>query len=1484
MKRSFAKTFNGRSITLWWTPLFFVAATRLANAASLQEARVSQVIQDVRLLEAHGAPRPAVVNDKVTLERAVRTGVESRAELTFTDLTITRLGANTIFSLKAGAREVDLTSGTILLAVPSGRAPVKANTTSVTVAVMGGTALLATGPPTKFMVLEGIGTFYPKGHPEKAVTVHGGEMVMMTADKKITQPEKLNVRLVLETSALIVDFPPLTNLPLILAVVNQQLAEQQLAGATSQPLARNLVDVIDVTSQNANANPVVLVSTSTSSPTPPPPTPTPPPPTPTPPPPTPTPPTPTPSPPTPTPSKFGTPTTITSPVPYLITSGTVITTDPSITTNGVTDYGKIYRGQTDDGAFSVWAFGSTSAVDTALDFDTHFNNAGHFPAAVFKFTSLELVGNPTIDLTNGGVTNLGLISVGDITSGLPGGTLTFTGLDALLLASQDGSINLGSEITFQDIPTLFFYARGANGDLTLASPILGTTDLFLYAGRNITFNAGTDLILGGQFSARTASGNISVSESGDITVGGSLSATVNNNGGQIGTGGNISFTTGGDLTTGSGSAFTIQNTTGTIDNGGNITLNVDGSTSTQGQLSLLVENYDESGNPAGHIGTGGNISLTTGGNLTADSISVAINNRAGGVIDSGVSLTFNISGALTTLHDGTDYFGFPSSLSLYISNRYANNTAGSFIGGNATLELHADSASIGGNLNALISDRGGTIDGNALLNFSVTNNVTVQGDAAWQILNDSGPDLNAASPIGGTIHGNANLLLSATNLTVTTGELDVQIFNKNGGVPGSGGTIDSDANIAFNLTGNLTTQTSASFDILNQLQSGGTTGGTIGGDATVNVTAANISTGVNSFGTSLDSLINNATGNIGGDAIVNVDVGDLINAQGPATFQILNNDGGHIGGDANIFVTTGGDLTANSILAFVNNHNLGTIESGANITFDIGGALTTTGDATFVISNLNEGPGGGTIGSLATFDLNAASVSVGGFFQTFVGANGGGSITGSASNLVNATGNLVVQGPIAVQIEDTGFIQIDPIIFIAGGHIGGNATVTLSAQNITTFSTASGIPGIDTMALEASIYSNGSGTIGGDAIVNVLASQNISAPGTVFFTVANGNYMGFGGGTIGGDAQLNISAVNFMAGTLFADIYNYDGASIGGNANINLSLTGDLTTQGDALFRILNFGGGNIVGDAAINVNAANITANSLVADIDNSGGGTIGGSATIYMNVSGNATVTNDATVAIYGSDGAGSAAININGGNYNVGGTFLTYIDGDGTITFNNATAHADVLKVGALGANGVLNIGGGILSADTTLKLYASGSNGQLNFVSNVTLDSGLGSTILAANSVTIFDNVVVTIGGKAPADVYTNNANYSGFGGNGTTTGTFAGAGANNPQPLANAPPFGPSSPAPPTGTHGGGTSGRRTGGTVDVNSSAELLAMLDGAAVGPDGRIAISDSKRTGNWRDLSRMDANRLLRAERRMVMHERGIMRVGGGKLAAAQ
>ncbi|MDP9099367.1 MAG: hypothetical protein M3N48_10310, partial [Verrucomicrobiota bacterium] len=113
-------------------------------------------------------------------------------------------------------------------------------------------------------------------------------------------------------------------------------------------------------------------------------------------------------------------------------------------------------------------------------------------------------------------------------------------------------------------------------------------------------------------------------------------------------------------------------------------------------------------------------------------------------------------------------------------------------------------------------------------------------------------------------------------------------------------------------------------------------------------------------------------------------------------------------------------------------------------------------------------------------------------------------------------------------------------------------------------------------------------------------------------------------------------------------------------------------------------------------------------------------------------------------------------------------------GTITMTTPNISADIVKVGALGANGNLTIGGGRINADTILKLYAVGSNGSVNFISNVLL-SGNSMKIIAGNSVTINPNVVVAVGGGKPAEVYVldpNKANYSGFnGGNNSTNGMF-----------------------------------------------------------------------------------------------------------------
>src|ERR1700686_5291943 len=101
----FFKTGTGSVLVCFFT---FVHLSAVAAAAELRAAHVTQIINDVKLLPGQAAARAAVVNDSVTADTAVRTGVESRTELTFSDLTITRLGANTVFSFNGEARQIDL--------------------------------------------------------------------------------------------------------------------------------------------------------------------------------------------------------------------------------------------------------------------------------------------------------------------------------------------------------------------------------------------------------------------------------------------------------------------------------------------------------------------------------------------------------------------------------------------------------------------------------------------------------------------------------------------------------------------------------------------------------------------------------------------------------------------------------------------------------------------------------------------------------------------------------------------------------------------------------------------------------------------------------------------------------------------------------------------------------------------------------------------------------------------------------------------------------------------------------------------------------------------------------------------------------------------------------------------------------------------------------------------------------------------------------
>ncbi len=600
---------------------------------------------------------------------------------------------------------------------------------------------------------------------------------------------------------------------------------------------------------------------------------------------------------------------ISSPVPYLITNGTVITTDPSITTNGVTDYGKIYRGQTDDGAFSLWAFGSTSAFDTALRIDDiFFADPNHLPIAVFKFQSLSLTGDPTIDTSNG-VTKLALIGVDGITSGPPGGTLTFTGLDLLVLATVNGSINLTSDVSFQDLHELVMYARGAGSDLTINSPISNIGILGLVAEDSIHLtNPGTMSV--GKLDAITG-GDLMLQIGGSLLLNGRvrLDAIVLP-GASVASGINLTLNVTGDYTNNSATQFSHLAITNRDHIGGDASIAV-GATNISTANNLDVQIANQAGghigenalinvgasndinivgdatfqilnNDGGHIGGNGNISVTTGGDFTANSIFAFVNNRNGGSIGSGANLIFNVGGALSTTGDAT----------FIISNRN-DGSGGGTIGGDVNLTLSATSISMGGILVTDVStNQGGHIMG------STHNTVDAAGLLSGGTLDfeieNAGFDSGGGFEPGGTIDADAMLSLTASDISTTSDYFNEIIANDGGGHIGGNATVNVTAS-------SLDVATDAFFSILNGQNGEGTPAGTIGGNAMINVSAANISTG-----DALEAMIDNSNGgNIGGDTLINFDVSGGLTAQGDANFQILNNDGGHIAGNGDIFVTTG---------------------------------------------------------------------------------------------------------------------------------------------------------------------------------------------------------------------------------------------------------------------------------------------------------------------------------------------------------------------------------------------------------------------------------------------------------------------------------------------------------------------------------------------------------------------------------------------------
>ena len=225
------------------TVLFLTAALR-------KEARVSQVVRDVNLLAPHAAARPAHLNDNVTDGSAVHTGVDSRAELTFADLTITRIGANSIFSFEDNGRKVNVENGAILLRVPRESGGARIRSSALTVGIPGTTVMFEYHPGTytKLIVLEGSSEAWLTKYPGNRVRVRSGQMLMVKAGAtRLPEPVDIDLDRLLRSATLITAFPALPSLDLIRNVADSQKK-------SGGPLINPLVDPTGMGARDVNAS------------------------------------------------------------------------------------------------------------------------------------------------------------------------------------------------------------------------------------------------------------------------------------------------------------------------------------------------------------------------------------------------------------------------------------------------------------------------------------------------------------------------------------------------------------------------------------------------------------------------------------------------------------------------------------------------------------------------------------------------------------------------------------------------------------------------------------------------------------------------------------------------------------------------------------------------------------------------------------------------------------------------------------------------------------------------------------------------------------------------------------------------------------------------------------------------------------------------------------------------------------------------------
>jgi len=182
------------------------------DAAQLKEARVTQVVKDVKLGSPQAAPRQVAVGESLRDGDAINTGVTGRSELTFSDQTIARLGAKTNVSFSNETRTVDLGEGAMLFQIPKGAGRLKIETAAIAVASTGATAIIERHGQfyVKVLVLEGSVRCYLTNRLGESLLLRPGQILIAKPDvTALPEPADFDIAREMKTCLLVREFQPL---------------------------------------------------------------------------------------------------------------------------------------------------------------------------------------------------------------------------------------------------------------------------------------------------------------------------------------------------------------------------------------------------------------------------------------------------------------------------------------------------------------------------------------------------------------------------------------------------------------------------------------------------------------------------------------------------------------------------------------------------------------------------------------------------------------------------------------------------------------------------------------------------------------------------------------------------------------------------------------------------------------------------------------------------------------------------------------------------------------------------------------------------------------------------------------------------------------------------------------------------------------------------------------------------------------------------